>query len=698
MLKKSLIFGSIVLLIVMLFALAGCEGPVGPAGRNGEIPTIPDPIPGTPGTPGSTSLALPNVEPRDLLGAFRDGNVTLTSSVQTVYGVVPAGYELKVMGKNTRVLAGYSLDVQKDATLTIWEEASLEADGVGSGFLTPNVGAIIQQVGTETTGKGTLVLPYDLDDQFEKGFHYKSPEVQNIGNLYVGSTSAGGDAPLALTPTNIARIFENENAIAVQNVAGLEPEAIPQDKKLTLVGNANTITTTSFTLGASGAELIVADGAVLTASNGTLTTSLGGTITNKGTIVLDSTGIILEGTGEVINNGRITTSTATSGDLVSLLALEGTGRIESAGAITLTAAPTLNQNLYIVGLSSVTLVDALAPILDVTPGREITIVTGSSLHLGSTSLGVDAPVNNSGTITTTTISTDVLKTIFGEMKNKGAVTASGAIVALASELTIPSEVELTLSGASTFATGNTNLIVNGKLILGTSADLVPLGDVTINGTLDLGTGGSLTIAAGKALKIESVDSITGTTGTLLPPSANAHFITIGGLEDYGITNATTGVTGANFKAAVNAILTARAKMEETVTASSSYGANVAAVIGTVEVEVILPVPGSSPFGSGLIHFGADALATGICTVPDNITISDSGTSDEGFEGTGDFIGGANDFTIGVNSSNQLVIFDGPFTGTTNKWGTISFNNVRFIHSNLLSPITPKFWVGVKSQR
>jgi hypothetical protein len=172
MLKKSLIFSSIVILTAVLLALAGCEGPVGPAGApgqdgqngvngqngtngvdgvdgvDGETPEIPEDLegpegpegpagPGGPAGPAGDIYLSGNVTADDLEVAFaKNETVILQTATGSVDGVVPAGRTLIVVGKTTRVTANATLNVI--GTLTIWDGGILNASGIAatSGLVT----------------------------------------------------------------------------------------------------------------------------------------------------------------------------------------------------------------------------------------------------------------------------------------------------------------------------------------------------------------------------------------------------------------------------------------------------------------------------------------------------------------------------------------------------------------------------------
>jgi hypothetical protein len=739
MLRKSLILGSITLLMVMLFALTGCEGPVGPAGPAGtEGRDAEDGQPGADYIPSGASWAGPVVKASDLEAAFKytNGNIViLQTSVTDVYGEVPAGKILHVLG-STRVLAGQVLTV--NGTLDILEKtATLAAGGVGrSGSLKAGESAKIQ-------GKGAVILPYVFKDAvYKDALHYNSPEVQDVADRYPGSAfRLSYDAPELLLSADIAQIFEDENLneLTVQDVSNLTEEAIPPRKSLILRGDANTIEST-FELGGFS-RLTVAENAALLVRNFAtgaavdLSTKADGIITNNGKIELYNAGSrILVGNTTFINNGEIYSKTIDNLIVTPLIGLEGNGVIKLVpegvgGTIDYLSLPkpALRQHLVIDPRTtsdvSLALINQGIPLNGVDYKKTITLANERAvIVLLAGPAGIGATIVNKGRITTATTNPLVLETLFGEMGNKGKITGSGNLVDLSKDFEIPAGVELTLSGGSTdfgsdvdgpwdvIIGGSLELsgaiallpekdvIVSGHLALGTGS-LVAQGNVTITGTLDVGSGNGLEVQDG-ILAIPS-RGVSGTTGLI---KAVFGKITVDGVPGYGIP-AGSGVLGADLESAVDNTLQAADALKNTIALDPSSSNNSSQAtfqaVGTADLtgnaptkvvykpEVTIPTPGTPEVLIGL---------------PDGV-----GVYTNGFDERGHYLAGSvgsanvnpNTFAAGVKTENLVNVFavsDSGYTGSSSSGYVVEFNSVRFTNKNLVGPVVPSFYVGIKSNR
>jgi hypothetical protein len=692
MLKKSLIFGSIVLLIVMLFALTGCEGPVGPAGSSG---TPGDP--GDDGKPGSGSLSAGTIEDWNLAAAFTYAKVvTLETSVGTVYGEVPAGSELVVWG-NTAIASGKKLDVKPGATLTVWGGAKLEADGVGSGLLVPNTGATVN-------GDGALILPYDVtgNGTFEDGYHFGSEGVQGVKNLYVGSTTTSGKAPVTLSSSDIKAIFDGgEDELTVQDATNLTTAAIPAGKKLTLVGTGNGISGVPFNL--AGADLVVAGGAKLTASSN-VRADIGGNITNAGTIALSTPAITLtKGAGEVINNGVIQTVTVTNTVLESLLLVEGSGEIQSGGILgaALGSNVKFTQKLRITG-GTVTLYNGETPVANVLTEKKIFIGPNGVLILGAISKTVGTKVENKGVIQTSATNTTALAGIFDSMENNGSVEATAVVTDLDTDFTIQEDVTLTLSAASTFAASNGGKVtVNGKLSLGAAAvAFAPKGDGIINGTLEIAAAGKYIndTAGGRVLIISPGATITG-AGVITSAANGNLFIKESESSDapfYGVEVAATGIVCKDFGKAKSDILTAKTDLEALPTyENTTYSEAGKPYLGFVNFVLATPA-GTGPFAISLDQDWKTGPEWNF-TVPAGVAVSVNqiGTNKPAVAVKGNVATGT--FTLSVTAARVLALADSAHDAakTNNLPDALEFSSTRFMSNNLIGPTLETFYIGVR---
>jgi hypothetical protein len=574
MLRKSLILGSITLLMVMLFAFTGCEGPVGPAGpagddgRNGITGS-----PGDDGKVGGFSVGGRNVTDVELAALFDSGDtVILESSVDmdalgSVYGVVPVGKVLKVVGR-TRVTPGKELVV--NGTLDVSNKdgrAALFATGIpGDAF--PAAGALKSAAGASITSTkvkndipgGMYILPYIVSGSYDLGLNYDSPEFQPLVH-YPGSTVINGEEPVELSSSGIRSIFTRvENPIddlTIWYVNNLEAIAIPENKNLTLKGWA-TIPSPGpgFTL-TDGASFTVAQDAFLYAQNADLSVDSGATITNNGTIYLGTTGSASKNAAGTFDNNWVIESGTTGGSnviLEDLLALGGTGKIllnpSLSGSTDLSVGlpnrkVLLNQNLEIAPVLftstdpypytyTVTFPNQ-DPLLDTKSEKDKVITLANKyavIVLGPDTTSTGRKIVNNGRVVTQAFpSVDVVPdevwvTLFNEMENKGKVTIASAIAELSQDLEIPEGIELTIDDPdatfkdnATGSSGDHGINVKGTLILKSVAayppapsSFGPTGDITVSGTLIIMDG--QTLAAQQDVTITGILNLdTGTPGT-----------------------------------------------------------------------------------------------------------------------------------------------------------------------------------------
>jgi hypothetical protein len=772
--RKSLFFGSIVLILAMLFALAGCKdpvaGPQGPRGDQGNQGKQGDSIQGPAGDIGAGGLSGVSVSAVDLEDAFNDsgsGIVTLFSDVASVYGKVPAGKTLRVLGEYVAVPALRTLELEDGATLIIYKGAVLSASAIPGAAVVGGQGSLTAGTGAKVEGEGAIILPVDLssDGSYTDTLHWESSEITiPIERRYPGSYYG---VPLGSLPTvlpvvrplsseAIARVFteKNRSELTVQNVPDLGQNAIPVGKKLTLVGTGNTITAANFTL-LNNTRLTLAAGGVLSignpGNNPTIFQSNSDALfTNEGTVYLrdqvagTSSRIDTNG-GTVTNNGKIISFTQTNDSTVipPLLAITGTGviELESTADVDLSAldAIPLNQHLVLKVPEGVlsrryTLSnDAVLrrPFIGIAEFRTVTIESGVVLALGDEIDDIGTTVYNSGTITTATISTRALRTIFGETGNRGRVEATEGVVddTFSGVFTIPQGITLVLSNdtATLTSTGGPfpsvdgftpKLIVEGTLIV-TEDDtkLAPSGDINISGSVYLeGTDSNLTIAAGRTLNISSSAvfdaGAAASEGTL--EAAAGSTIIINGETGYSFDPA--GVVGRDYATALAAINETRTILTDKIPLAGAnpqqwIATGVEKVVGTVDLATAVvanpPVPPKA-IAAGAPHpVYATNSASGISPieVPENTNITITALAS---------LGGVFSTSTAFTLSNEtadiaspgttgypwvLKLADNAYAGSTEKFDVLRFNSYQIENSGLTTPIVDHlFHIGVRSSR
>jgi hypothetical protein len=751
MLRKSLILGSITLLMVVLFALTGGEGPVGPAGTAGvDGKNAQDGPRGDDYLPSGPSLASSDVLDVDLDAAFKalNGNIViLKTSVGTVYGEVPAGKTLYVLGPDTKIPSGKKLIIK--GTLDISEEAAV----LSASAIPDNTGTLVIEGEGKVQGKGAIILPYVFDGNYT-GLNYKSVEVAAFGDRrYPGSAfRLPGDAPRKLQSKDIADIFDLENLdqLTVQDVDNLETLAIPSHKSLILKGRDNVI---SSDFGLAGySSLTVAEKAVLRivgvgAGTGVeLSTGVQGIITNNGTIVLEApSSKIVAGASFFINNGMIESPTDTKLIIEGLISLDGTGTIRlnrdvvtlGVGGPTQLDAIHLRQNLIIdpqypegnTNTYTLILAPAQKPLGGVSYGKIITLNKANAvLTLEDEPLGVGAKVVNTkgGRIRTETDDTEVLATIFSEMGNRGIVEAYAELVDLKKDFEIPEGVTLRLStnvatdlASEMGAEGAPfDVIVNGALILDAAINLAPSndiivrgdlqlgigslttsdGNIDIEGTLNAGRGDGVVITGSGILSLPSV-GVTGINGGTPGSSAKIQVpfnqIAIDSVGGYGAPDGL--LKSEYFEAAVRDLRLAASVLRSTTTLSSTYGS-----VEGVGFADLSASGGPQP----VIFTPADANNSATYVVlPDNIGVYSAGGVDEkSFHLAGSSLGNFNhnDFFVLADSgggSNLLSINQTAFSSSGGAGSfAAEFNEVRFTRNYLIGSIVPTFWVGVTGKK
>jgi hypothetical protein len=275
MLKKSLVFGSIVILLGMLLAFTGCKNPAGPEGPPGDQ--------GTPGTPGTTpggddgngngnggdnggdnggnngggeTLLVPAdaypliasvVTADDLAAAFEASTtklVVLRPSVTTVYGEVPLGAALYVLG-TPKVAPGERLTVL--GKLAVWNGAALRATGESganaAGYL---IGGEKTEINSEDGATGTVLLPHDPTGILKADFIIYTDLAEDLKGKAIGSVviaGTNGDITPVTTGDQIKALFDDFPAFTAYNITDLKVDSIPAGKTLTLAGPDNALDT-----------------------------------------------------------------------------------------------------------------------------------------------------------------------------------------------------------------------------------------------------------------------------------------------------------------------------------------------------------------------------------------------------------------------------------------------------------------------
>jgi hypothetical protein len=758
MLRKSLIFGSIALLLVMLLALAGCEGPVGPAGAAGGE-----------GGRGDDGMAdgypLETGTARDLEVAFGySEKVVLSSAVRRVWGTVPEGKTLYIVGpKETEgdVLVGWE-GLELLGTLVLHKEAILLATGrtdvANNDFRN---GLITLGPNARVTGEGAIVLPYDLDGEFTDGLTYNSSIVSNV-DKFPGSVASRGILRKAANnfhvfgPAEINDILrlENVTSLRVRNVDPLLNPAsrnsnatIPltevvfdrtRGKTLILSGSNNEIQANFEVLNTG--TLVVEEGAILEvplANTATIGATGGTKLLNSGTIIFSNplSGIDSLRGGIITNNGTIETSANDADNngglydpsfqLEQLLELLGEGRIVVAHypnppisilpPLSLNTETALNQHLVIAADSElfgdiVLLNTNHTPFDGIREGRTITInraIPGINDDDGIFELSADVnnigtSVANHGLIITPTVNPDVLTTIFENTNNSGFVQSDGVLTSFDKSFTIPNGISLVLNAASPLTSDNTgpyDVIINGDLAV-IGGNITPSGNVTIgsDGLLILGDPTVNAVVPTLTLAEAQILTIPGPTNVDGPGQIIA-FNTDSVIqiinEPYTTTTA-LGVIAGNLEGILETFAEDRVKLTDNITLDSYFGG--AKAIGSVLFDTLNAPTGPVTASVRLEPDGINGIVNDL-RISSTIAGVTTGYVDD--ESINDFTNiELSTGTINANGERTVLVTDHNYTGsnTVDRFDVLIYHQIRLSLDGLTGPVLPRFHVGIKTKR
>jgi hypothetical protein len=650
MLRKSLVIGSIVLMLVMLFALAGCENPAsgsdGPQGAQG--PTGSTGKTGQKGPDGIVYFIGPNVTEGELDAAFDVNNyVSLRNTVEDVYGEVPPGKTLYVEG-------GYYLKVLADKTLKVDGTLEIKAGSVfNAAGITADAGFLTGTGEIATVDDGFVLLPYDVEgllDPADGVITYMSENVSGLSERAkrVGSTVRtvlGIPSVVRVDGPGVAAIFalpDSPSSLTVPPIADIVSESVPTGKTLTLTSDPNPVAAATFspvesTLDNNGnvAATFNVEGDLIIEGR-LLTTSTGGTKIQGGRITIapngrfdlaDDDDDILTDDPDITNQGILSTNVpANTADLVSIIDVVR-GKIEVRSDI-----------------------DTVSAVFTIPSDVELIIAnSGSTFSTGDFELTV------TGTLTVGTVVDPLYpSTLHSDL---GAVSVAG---------------------------------------------FTPVGNVTVGGTLKVNTNSIVTIATTKVLTIAS-ERVKGGGGITAIGAASGGTITIDGTTLY-TTTASPGVAPDNIPLAVEAF---SKEAVLTNTAISGLGAYVGTGVSSDLAigSITLGDTTATPLRYG--HNGSLGpnlkFTTSTTTAPTTIAgfVNPSGGSGPDYT---ELTTGGTVFTNFVLSSNsgEVLIADSGFTPTDNpsrdKHVLFNFTGVKLQNRNLISPNWTEFSVAVYTKR
>jgi hypothetical protein len=491
--KKSLLAVMTALLVAALI-ITSCKGPVGPAGDKGD-PGDPSSVPGdTVNNYGTIVLSGTAVSAADLAAAFAEsnvravinnpGNVILASSVETVYGEVPATRKLIV-------LRAAGTAVEDGKTLTVAGTLDVAAGASFDGSAITGVGTVV----ISGTGSATLAA----GGQFYAKDAATLTKVSGAGIKAVGLGTGTGGA--------IAALFGDADTIAITgSVTGLTGADVPVDKTLILRGNGNTLANAALVI--AGNLVIPTGGKLATGGSSSSFAGTTGAITVEGTLDIGHT--VTLGVIPVLTNGTLELSAAVTATLPAAalsvkdlsidadVTIAGITGFEVTGVLTATAASktlTLPAGITAINVGEVDIDDVAFTFAGPT-SASVTIGTLKNTDEGSTAT---LTVPGNGTPTTTTITNVVAGSGTDDVEVAGTAATIVKVdsVSGAGGLTLGANTVLATTGAVTVDSGSkiTGAIANfgaTKAAAVAQINKVAGGTVVVSDAVTLDTGAAVT--------------------------------------------------------------------------------------------------------------------------------------------------------------------------------------------------------------
>jgi hypothetical protein len=470
------------------FVLTACEGPAGPAGG------------GIPGDSyfGPCVLTGPNVTAADLKAAFDNttravipGNVTLTSSVETVEGIVPAGRKLIALPTELAVGQSPTATLVIEGELELGEGAQLDATGnvLGGTGGTISFGA----EGTAVLKSGSTLI---VDD----------PALLDQSKVFVAPGATNATAAIGASAGNVVTALGTAGSVAVNdltidNTNSSQIAAALQESGKTLALVGTIAVSDDFNLSDALGVVIINGTATLGAKTLTGATGAGAepNIFVRGTLVLDETASLLA--------GKINVS--------------GTVELDAVPAAPIPASVTFNEG-SIFDLAGETMAGSgtiaadlnLATLTDSTGG-------GTALFAdGEVSIKTVATDGNDFTISGSSVTLD----IWGGITGAGTVSLGSGVTLALDEFSPLLDDEATISGGwgsygadAAAAIANINKLLGGTVevsdavSLGSNAEFTRADAIEFGGEFE--TTGSATVSFAGDVTFGGAVTLVGATNT-----------------------------------------------------------------------------------------------------------------------------------------------------------------------------------------
>jgi filamentous hemagglutinin len=622
MLKRSLFFGSVALMAVMLI-VAGCEGPVGPAGPAGTPGA--SGTPGTPGTDGDDGAGLPGGSGQQ--GPSGPAVLTGSLTAETIQWYLDGSYSVEFAGVTQTGSTNPIVTIPATRTSPVrfvGPNAYIIDNGEVLRFSTAMAPAYItfQNGGAiKATGSGAVAGPagFDIDEV--------DAPVSTVQNG-AGPIDASGAGPVIIAPA--AGTAATLGAVTGGSLAG-RTVFVQGDAEVTATINAAEIAVTG--------DLSV--GAGLTAN-----VYVGGDLTTTGAATIDG----LVGAGGTVTfaadqpslDGLAASSVAATG-----LDIASSGHIEVTGGIAVKDVAVTGGDLFAGSI---------------TASGDVTTITSGDIVVGG--LITAASVTSAGLLEAESLTV------------QGAVSATD--IAVAGAITGVTTVEATsgdlyagsITATTSVTTTSGDIIVTGNITAPsiTSGGGLQAVSLALTGDLTVADGATVSGAVDTTGATSALTYTFGDTSTIGGAITLDQSLTIGGVGPVTLTAAlpNTATNPITIKTTVTLSATnpiAANLTASNVTVTGSGGVVIDSSQGALSLGASesVKVTGSLVAGAGddtITISGPASLATGTYTpAADGLALSDNAVITLAEAGSGATLAGAAKLTF-ATASDQLVLKPG----------------------------------------
>jgi hypothetical protein len=563
-------------------------------------------------TAATGAITLNNANQTLLIGS--SGNLTISSS-ETVSG-------------GTLQLAGGKLTA---SSLTV-------SSGSLSGYGTVATATTLSG-GTITQSGGTLTIPsITATGGTINGATVTGAITAGLTNTFLGSSTVtlSGTVSGALAINIDSGFFAGANTLVVSGtVTSTLPISLTNSTQALQLNSTGNLTI-------NGAQTVA--GGTVTMAGGTLTDTSGlsvtsGTFSGYGTVAANVTGSggTIQATGGTLNlTGTVASGTTFTIGTASGSNLEFSNTAASAAAISISNA---NQALTVGSGGNLTIGAAES----ITNGK-ISLAGGTLTDSGNVTIGSGATLSGYG---------KVVANIAG---STGTITASGGVLNLAGTVTSGNTYTIGTATASTLEFTGT-------------ATIAPIGTFnSTNQTLEVGSGGNLTISAAQSVTNGTIQLAGGTlTDTLGLTVGSGATLTSSGTSTLATGTAAISNVGTLSVTGGTLSLTGTGTLTDTGNVTIASGATLSSAAAINNSTGTISLSGGTLSGAGALTNGG--TLTGFGTVGSNVTGSGTVTANGGTLNLTGTVASGNTFTIGSATSSTLE-----FSGTATAASPIAISS------------------------